>query len=87
MGETKKRAVRNDAARSVGRVETALRDPTPQLPAPVSSGLAKGSTGPTADELDCPASPRTAASPFVGAAKGVYGEDEAVSYIRRLRDE
>ncbi len=30
---------------------------------------------------------RRALSPFFGAAKGVYSESEAVSYIRRLRDE
>ena len=38
---------------TVGRVEE--RDPTPQAPRPVPSGLAKGSTRPTPGDLNCPA--------------------------------
>lgn len=39
----------------------------------------------TASTISAP--PRRALSPFFGVAKGVYSEAEAVSYIRRLRDE
>ena len=74
MGETKKIVVEHY--------------PVEKLPEDLRSGIESGKMVRVTVETEAQEnSPQLSLSAFFGAGKGCYSEEEAISFIRRLRDE
>lgn len=61
--------------------------PAEKLPEELRPGIDTSRTVRVTVEPEPKAAPGRALSPLLGTARGTYNEEEAVSFIRRLRDE
>lgn len=61
--------------------------PVENLPKELQHGLERGQRVRVTIEAENTKKPSRSLRSFLGSAPGVYSEDEAVSYIRKLRDE